>query len=889
VRRPLLRPRLPTLLGIALLAGLFAGGAAAVPQATVTVAITGSGTVTSNPSGISCPSTCSASFTGRTVTLAEQPADGWAFQGWGGACAGQPATGCTLTLTADVSVSATFVLTPKRLVVVVRGSGRVTSTPPGINCPTDCEETYPGGNTTALTPVPASGFSFDHWLGACSGSGACNVTMNGPKYVGALFKLTSPPGPFQARGDHDGDGVQDVSDACEHTPPRAKLLAEGCSASDLPGSMAGLTLTLSKRLGYAHTWVGRIPGLESIGTGLDAVKTKLLHAADRVARGDPCGGAAEARSASAYIDGFGTSAHESIAGVQASLMRQKPTGNEDDENDVAWAELHYRTRLLDAGLADGKSFASLLVANCAHYGKKFVTRGRIDRVLDESRVFVLSDGRQFSLPLRTFRAAVYAGANVSITALTGISAPSLTLTVDNTIPVQNGPPPELAPCVQLRIAPIQNPNDPLVLQDPAGYTSGALWLEFGDGFAATKQCATGKGRYSLEIDVDDNHGKKTTLATDLTSADSPVLPSGSPWVETLTVILHHQGSNCQYGPTPHRARRVAKAYPCPITEVSKTTYGLRVLNPGFYGGITYSKTLFDLENTAPETFQVNSVKDLHFTLPANTGFGAEAYTPTGNQTTGPVKVVHLNQDIALWPTPTDFFSPDMIFPLATVGVDHPAGLEWPHLEGKRNGKPFWYWVDTPNLVRDLLAFCPPDNCFYSDPWAFGEGYPVSQGNNSPDPKASHCCPPQNFAFDLGMPDHYVIHAARGGVIGDFVDTNTVNADPCTMGDAADAPANYIRIDHEDGTFSWYAHIVEHSVMPKIGDTVTRGQLLAKVDNIGRSCGPHLHFQATTDTPNTIYEQTFQIRFETWVQGQAGPYVQDCYIPQVNDVLISANS
>jgi uncharacterized protein (DUF2141 family) len=68
---------------------------------------TGSGTVTSNPAGINCGSTCSANFAqGSTVTLSATPASGSSFAGWSGACSGTGS--CTVTMDAAKSVTATF-------------------------------------------------------------------------------------------------------------------------------------------------------------------------------------------------------------------------------------------------------------------------------------------------------------------------------------------------------------------------------------------------------------------------------------------------------------------------------------------------------------------------------------------------------------------------------------------------------------------------------------------------------------------------------------------------------------------------------------------------------------------------------------------------------------
>lgn len=161
------------------------------------VVINGSGKVTSAPSGIDCGALCSAAFEGTTaVTLQPAAAAGFRFDGWGGDCTG--GGGCTLTLPADRVVYATFVATaPESFTLSIStagaGTGSVTSTPAGIDCPSTCGAKFPAGTTVALSATPQPGSQFSGWSGFCSGAGACSVTMNAGASVGALFDKVAPP------------------------------------------------------------------------------------------------------------------------------------------------------------------------------------------------------------------------------------------------------------------------------------------------------------------------------------------------------------------------------------------------------------------------------------------------------------------------------------------------------------------------------------------------------------------------------------------------------------------------------------------------------------------------------------------------------------------------
>lgn len=69
------------------------------------------------------------------------------------------------------------------------GSGTVTSTPAGIACGATCTASYPQGTTVSLTAQPDAGSLFGGWSGACSGVGACTVTMDAARTVSARFDV----------------------------------------------------------------------------------------------------------------------------------------------------------------------------------------------------------------------------------------------------------------------------------------------------------------------------------------------------------------------------------------------------------------------------------------------------------------------------------------------------------------------------------------------------------------------------------------------------------------------------------------------------------------------------------------------------------------------------
>jgi hypothetical protein len=73
---------------------------------------------------------------------------------------------------------------------------------------------------------------------------------------------------------------------------------------------------------------------------------------------------------------------------------------------------------------------------------------------------------------------------------------------------------------------------------------------------------------------------------------------------------------------------------------------------------------------------------------------------------------------------------------------------------------------------------------------------------------------------------------------------------CDMGDST---ANYIVIQHVDGSCAMYWHMKKNSLTSKIiGQTVVTGEYLGLVGSSGSSSGPHLHFEVLSGiTMNTL--------------------------------------
>ena len=167
------------------------------------------------------------------------------------------------------------------------------------------------------------------------------------------------------------------------------------------------------------------------------------------------------------------------------------------------------------------------------------------------------------------------------------------------------------------------------------------------------------------------------------------------------------------------------------------------------------------------------------------------------------------------------------------------------------------------------------------PWKSGDARTVAQGNNN---AAGSHNGSQAYAFDFTMPVGTQIRAARGGTVEWLQENLTKTYDPSQPTTASNTPfpngslqnwGNAVRLRHPGGLTSWYFHIQPNGVTVKVGDTVQRGQPIANSGNIGRTSGPHLHFQVQADSTN--WGQSVPIAFG------------DCEVPAGGATVTSDNA
>jgi murein DD-endopeptidase MepM/ murein hydrolase activator NlpD len=159
--------------------------------------------------------------------------------------------------------------------------------------------------------------------------------------------------------------------------------------------------------------------------------------------------------------------------------------------------------------------------------------------------------------------------------------------------------------------------------------------------------------------------------------------------------------------------------------------------------------------------------------------------------------------------------------------------------GTYSGKTGWcygaYLAPVSSGSQGGGAVTPPSTAASSHallPWRAGKTFHVSQGHWT---NFSHSGM-SGWAWDFATPSGTAIVAVRDGRVRRAKGDSHSGA--CSKAYAA--YANYVVIDHHDGTESLYVHLSSTAV--KVGQNVARGQLIGHSGATGWSCGAHLHFQ-----------------------------------------------
>ena len=136
-----------------------------------------------------------------------------------------------------------------KLTVDVKGSGTVTGT--GIDCGSDCDETFTQSTQVTLTATPDSGETFEGWSGAgCTGTEACIVTVDSDKTVTADFTGggtgpgPNPDGPFLFQAFVEaGKGTISSEDGNINCTSNPTSDPDGCTHEYAAGTSVKVTAT----------------------------------------------------------------------------------------------------------------------------------------------------------------------------------------------------------------------------------------------------------------------------------------------------------------------------------------------------------------------------------------------------------------------------------------------------------------------------------------------------------------------------------------------------------------------------------------------------------------------------------------------------------------------
>jgi hypothetical protein len=153
-------------------------------------------------------------------------------------------------------------------------TGRVVSTPPGIDCPGTCSASFAGGTQLTLAPSQDATTWFARWSGACGGQGTCALTVNGDAAVVATFEPL-PNRVFVTKNAVPGNfgGLAAADTLCTPTAPNAGM------TGTFRAWLSTSTVDAIDRVTGSRGWI-RTDGAPVADTIADMVGGRMLHPLD---------------------------------------------------------------------------------------------------------------------------------------------------------------------------------------------------------------------------------------------------------------------------------------------------------------------------------------------------------------------------------------------------------------------------------------------------------------------------------------------------------------------------------------------------------------------------------------------------------------------------------
>ncbi|HEX5713554.1 MAG TPA: hypothetical protein VFX85_09600, partial [Solirubrobacterales bacterium] len=180
--------------------------------------------------------------------------------------------------------------------------------PVGLNCGSICGAGFDQGTVVSLSPEPGPGAEFAGWSGACSGTGACTVTLSADVAVTASFKPIERVAPIPPNESLrilaisvSGEGSGTIT-----SEPGGIECGTPCSNAYAPGSRVTLSATPDRESRFAG-WSGcdsvaadrctvTLGSSRTVGASFAEAKPKQECKKKKGAKAGKCKGAKKAKS-----------------------------------------------------------------------------------------------------------------------------------------------------------------------------------------------------------------------------------------------------------------------------------------------------------------------------------------------------------------------------------------------------------------------------------------------------------------------------------------------------------------------------------------------------------------------------------------------------------------